>query len=379
MSFGARREFFFAIFERYRLAGKKEKKQILDEFCWACGYSRKYAIRLLRSGVEPRRKRPGPAAKYGEKFREILFDVWHLMNRMSAKRMIKALPMWIKFCDSEVLTPEIRELLLEISPASLDRLLRPYRKEQGKSTTRPGKWLKAKIPIEVQQRATQPGYLQVDTVAHCGTMIQGAYAHTLTVLDIFSGWTEARAIWRKDARGVLEQYLSLERSWPVMILGYASDNGGEVMNERLWRYLDQKGVQMTRGRPYKKNDQAHIEQRNNSHVRKLFGYERLEQMNLIKLMNEIYTEYWNPLNNFWFPTQKTISKERRGGRLVRKFDEPKTPYHRLMDCPKVPESMKMNLKAQYESQNPVQLSRGLEEKMKLFWKQVKTNRGVFFG
>ncbi|NCN39616.1 transposase family protein, partial [bacterium] len=223
--------------------------------------------------------------------------------------------------------------------STIDRLLRAYKKKKGFSTTRRAEILKAKISLSIgEKRIKQPGYLQVDTVAHCGDCIAGQYVHTLTTTDLYSGWTEPRAVWGKNARDVLKEFLNVEKGLPFFILGYSSDNGGEVCNDRLYRYLNNKGVKMTRGRPYRKNDQAHVEQRNDSYVRRLFGYERFEHQELTKLMNEIYSEYWNPLQNFFTPCMKLIKKKRIGAKIVKKYDTPKTPYQRLMDCPKVPES-----------------------------------------
>lgn len=379
MSFRARREYFFSIVERYRKGNRKEKTKILDEFCAVTGLHRKYAITQLNRGVRLRQRRPGPKVIYDQRFLEVLFDLWLKMRRMCSKKMVAAIPVWLRFYGHSKLSDEVRRKLMEISAPTIDRLLKPMKKKRGLSTTKPGEFLKNKIPLQIYHRAlNRPGYLQVDTVAHCGTSVSGIYANTLTTTDLYSQWTDTRAVWGKQSRDVMDEFLKIEKKLPFIILGYASDNGGEVLNERIYRYLDLKGVFLSRARPYRKNDNAHVEQRNNSHVRRLLGYERFEHPELVKLMNEIYVEYWNPIQNFFTPSMKQIEKHREGGKIIKRYDEPKTPYQRLMDCPMVPQSMKMNLKDQYESLNPIELTTQLEQKLKTFFRLVYLKRGVIF-
>jgi len=375
MSLGARREYFKQIWRRYQKASKQEKGLILNEFCTVCQYCRKYAIRLLGEGPRERKKKSGPKEIYDQAFVEVLYELWQLMRRMCGKKMKVALPEWLAFYSSEKLTKEIEKKLKKISASHIDRLLRPFKKLHGRSTTKRGSFLKTKIPIEIQHDGVkEPGYVQSDTVAHCGDHIDGAYAHSLTVTDICSNWTENRAVWRKDADAVITEFVALEKTLPFSIRGYSSDNGGEVMNERLYRYLDDHGVKITRGRPYRKNDNPHVEQKNHTHVRKLFGYQRFDHRSLVSLMNEIYIEYWNPLQNFFTPSMKLIEKERVGARMVKKYDHPQTPYQRLMKSKRITSMQKTELKQKYESLNPVYLSRQLDEKIKSFFKMLHLKR-----
>lgn len=377
MSFGARREYLMEILERYRKSSRNKKSGILDEFCAVTGFNRKYAISLLRSGVIKREGRPGPKVQYDSNFVEVLYALWVVMRRVCSQKMVKAMPEWLKTFHHEKLNEEIRLKLLKVSASSIDRCLKAFRVKRGLSTTKPGKFLKAKIPLTIHQEGVkQPGYVQSDTVAHCGEDIRGRYAHSFTLTDVHSTWTENRAVWTKDSKGVMKEFLEIERGLPFRILGYSSDNGGEVLNDRLIRYLDQKNVRITRGRPYQKNDNAHVEQKNNSHVRKIFGYDRIEHYSLVERMNQIYRDYWNPLHNFFIPAMKTKNKRREGGRIIKTYDEPKTPYQRLMDCPKISKENKMKLKQRKESLDPVKLSEELDEHLKSFFKLLKTKRWI---
>jgi hypothetical protein len=377
MSFGARREYFRQIWKRYQSASKKGKTAILNEYCAVCGFSRKYAIRLLGQGLKDRKKKSGPKEIYDQAFVEILFDLWQLMQRMCGKKMKVALPGWLPYYGHDKLTKEVERKLKIISASHIDRLLAPFKKIRGRSTTKAGNFLKTNIPIQTRHDgAKKPGYLQADTVAHCGSDIRGAYVHTLTVTDIFSNWTENRAVFRKNAEDVLSEYLAIEKVLPFLVLAYSSDNGGEVMNEKIWTHLHSIGATMTRGRPYRKNDNPHVEQKNNTHVRKLFGYQRFEHRCLVNLMNEIYENYWNPLQNFFTPSMKLISKERVGARYVKKYDKPQTPYRRLMKSSALSKEKKAQLKQKFESLNPIHLSQRLEEKRKAFFKMVHEKRRV---
>lgn len=375
MSFGARREYLKEIWERYRNSTKVQKSRILDEFCEVTGFHRKYATRILGAAVPQRLRRPGPRTKYDLEFTEVLFELWQVMRRMCSEKMVESIPEWLRYFQSEKMTEDIRQKLLSVSASTIDRCLKSFRAQRGLSTTKPGKYLRAKIPLTIHEEGVKtPGYLQSDTVAHCYDDIRGKYAHSLTLTDVHTTWTENRAVWTKDSKGVMAEFLEVERELPFRILGYSSDNGGEVLNDRLIRYLEQKNVRMTRGRAYQKNDNAHVEQKNNTHVRKLFGYDRIDHPSLVKLMNQIYKNYWNPILNYFTPAMKTKNKERHGAKIIKTYDDPKTPYQRLMDCPKISKQTKMKLKQKKEGLNPVQLSQDLDEHLKLFFKLLKTKR-----
>jgi hypothetical protein len=281
------------------------------------------------------------------------------------------------------MTDEVRAKLREISPATIDRVLRhPKRQMQirGISTTKQGSFRKTKIPIRMHfWDITEPGHMQADTVAHCGSSLEGAFANSLTMTDIHSTWTENRAVWTKGTLRVFEQIKDIEANLPFAIRSYASDNGNEVLNQRIYRYFVEsrpsgKKVDMTRGREYRKNDQAHVEQKNYSHVRQLFEYERVDYPAIVDIMNEIYKQYWNPLQNFFIPSMKCLRKTRIGGRIKKEYDEPKTPYQRLLESADMTEEAKRALTLRYQNLDPFKLSEGLDQRLKRFFDLTKKRR-----
>lgn len=360
--------------ERYKNAPKKVKSQILSEFCANSGYSRKHAVRLLNGTLEPRRRNPGPKPKYGPEVTYHLRVLWDAMNRICSKKVKAALPLWLGFYKD---APEaIKTQLLSMSASTIDSRLNPYRgpKQKGKSTSRGLKAMMGKIPLKLlDDEIKEPGFMEGDTVAHCGDNIMGEYAHSLTMTDLCSGWTENAAVWTKDSEQVLKQIQGIEKRLPFAIKGCATDNGSEFMNYALAEYFFKRSqpIDFVRRRPYKKNDNAHVEQKNFTHVRELFGYERLDTFELTVYMNEIYTLYWNPLWNYYTPVMKLISKERHGSKIKKKYDEPKTPCQRLLDSPVVKASVKQQLRFNLKYKNPFFLKRELEKKLKIFFQLVE--------
>jgi hypothetical protein len=370
MSIGLRREYLGIIKNRYQNSGKKSKTAILNEFCTNCGYSRKYAIRILNGTVNPLpREHRGRKPKYGPIVVGYLKEIWEAMSRCCSKSLVAALPQWLPHFYSDGITREIEELLLQLSPATVDRLLKPYKKPlRGLSSTQPN--LNHKIPIQLLNgEVKEPGYEEGDTVVHCGTTLMGSYANSLTMTDLAVGWTANRAIWGKEAQEVIKQIEDIEADLPFDVIGFASDNGSEFINYRLYKFFIKRDnpIEFVRRRPYKKNDNAHVEQKNWTHVRQLFGYQRIDHPDLIPLMNEIYKNYWNPLRNFFHPCTKLIEKVRIGGRIKKKYDTPKTPYQRLMESPYLSEEKKTMLKQSASHLNPFHLKRELDKKLKIFW------------
>lgn len=380
MSIEARREYLTSIRKRYRNSRRAEKQRILDEFCAVCGYSRKYAIRILSEQVHPRSGKPGRRPKYTPEVIEHLKVLWLLMNRLCSKNMRVALPLWLPYYSDPSCTPEIRALLVSMSPATIDRYLKPYRKDttfRGLSATRRS-WVKSKIPIELLQGAVlEPGFIEADTVAHCGSSLLGEFIYSLTMTDLYSGWTENRACLGKSQDAVLSQIRSIERSLPFALKGFACDNGTEFLNESVYRYFTERQkrpIHFVRRRPYKKNDSAHVEQKNWTTVRQLFGYERLEDIDLSKLMNEIYQAYWNPLLNYFTPTLKLKEKTRIGAEIKKKYELPLTPAQRLLDSPVVHGSIKSRLIEHHKLLNPILLKTELDKKLKIFFQLVEIEK-----
>ena len=300
--------------ERYQNAPKNLKTRILSEFCINSGYSRKHALRILNGRLEPRKHRPGPKAKYSPEVVDHLALLWEEMGRICSKKIKAALPLWLPHYDCPV---RIKEQLLSMAPSTIDRKLHPYRgpKQKGQSTTRGLKAMMNKIPLKVLgEDIKDPGFMQMDTVSHCGNNIAGEYVHSLTITDLMSGWTENAATWTKDAKEVVKAIKKIEKRLPFKLSEVSSDNGSEFLNNELCDYLFKRSepISFVRGRPYKKNDNAHVEQKNFTHVRELFGYERYDEFNLSVMMDEIYKAYWSPLQNYFIPNLKLISKERQG-------------------------------------------------------------------
>jgi hypothetical protein len=380
MSIEARREYLTAIRERYQNSTKKEKGNILKEFCRVCHYHRKHAIRILNGRLEPRMRKPGRRPVYGETFITHLCELWNAMGRLCSKNMVAGLPVWIPYYEPNPVLPDaVKQQLLKVSSATIDRLLKPYRtiQQRGLSTTKPTMWIKGRIPIELlHSKITEPGFIEADTVAHCGNSIFGEYANTLTVTDLFSAWTENRASWTKSAQGIVERVKEVEKKLPFTLQGFACDNGTEFINQHLEEYLTQrsKPIKFVRRRPYKKNDSAHVEQKNWTSVRQLFGYHRLDDNGLIPLMNEIYSAYWNPLLNYFTPSLKLIEKTRIGGKLKKKYDLPQTPYQRLINSEHLHPSLKARLKIEFQAKNPFTLKKELDRKLKIFFRLVEINK-----
>ncbi len=367
-----------AIWERYQRAGRRYKSKILDEFCQICGYCRKYAIQLLSRQPKTRQKKPGPKKKYNAAVLEPLKAIWLLSEQMCSKRLAAALPIWLPFYEQAhgALEPAVRQKLLSISPATIDRLLKKVRARypgKGLSGTRHGPVaLKRRIPIRTDNwDIHQPGFLEADTVAHCGDSLSGDFVWSLTLTDIFTQWTENRAVWNKGAAEVLQQVQEVEQGLPFALLGFDVDNGSEFLTWHLWRhFLDRPApVDLRRSRPYKKNDQAYVEQKNWTHVRQLLGYERIENPDLVPQINELYRT-WGLLHNFFCPTLKLESKVREGSKTKRKYSKPQTPYQRLLESQHLVPAKKAELQARFQQLNPINLKDQLEEQLKVLFDRM---------
>jgi hypothetical protein len=293
--------------------------------------------------------------------------------------MKAALPLWLPFY-REPIDLETKALLLKMSTSTIDRRLKDYRDNNdqvgGISATK-SSWVKSKIPIQLlDHEVKEPGFMEADTVVHCGNTLAGNFANSLTATDLFSGWTDNRALFTKVAEQVVKNVNSIESRLPFEMKGLAVDNGSEFINEELEAYLSKRKTPITfvRRRPYKKNDNAHVEQKNFTHVRSLFGYERFDDPELVIKMNEIYQAYWNPLWNYFTPCLKLKSKTRIGGRVRKVYDDPKTPAQRLIDYPGLPSPQVSYLREQLRTRNPFWLKEQLDKKLKEFWELVEKKK-----
>ncbi len=387
MSPQSKKEYLAAIVKRYKNASRSGKHLILDEFCAATGYHRKHAIRLLRGFkrfTKPQPKRRGPKPVYhSPELLKALKNIWLAANLPCSPRLKALLPLWLSSYAPTfgVLASQVLRDLERISVATIGRLLKPVRsqyKKRGRATTKPGTLLRKQIPLKTNQwDESRPGFLEADTVAHCGDSMAGMFAFTVDGVDIATGWTEQRAVWGKGESGVLEQVHHIEQSLPFPLLGFDCDNGGEFLNYHLFRHFTErkKPVQFTRSRAYHKDDNAHIEQKNWTHVRQWLGYDRLDNPKVVPLLNDLYTQEWRLFHNFFLPSVKLLAKERIASKTIRRYDPPKTPYQRVMESPLVTPAIKRELTAQLKTLNLFQLRAAIEMKLKkIFQTQERKDR-----
>jgi hypothetical protein len=355
---------------RYLKADKSQKSLILDEFCKVCDISRKHAIKLLHEAVKEVAPRPGPKVVYGPNIHEHIVKLWRSMSMICSKKMVAAIPLWLEYYYG--ITPDERVQLTQISSATIDRILAKHRLEskKGRSSTEPS-LIKNKIPIKLlDDLVLAPGFIEADTVAHCGNSLAGEFINSLTMTDLYSSWTENRAVWKKESITVMNAITSIEEALPFTVRGFATDNGNEFLNHDLHSYFFNRKnrVEFVRRRPYKKNDNAHVEQKNWTHVRELFGYDRFDTLSQVEWMNDIYKRLWNPLWNFFTPVMKLKSKTRVGGRVIKVYDDPKTPYRRLIDSNTLSEEQLTKLQSQIKTMNPFEMKKELDEKLKWFFR-----------
>lgn len=375
MSHRSKKELTETIRGRYLKANKEKKKQILNEFVAATGYHRKYAIRLLKHGPGPRAmKKKGRPKKYTGEVVEALIKIWEICGRICSKRLQPFLPEMITVLErhQEIqLSVETKSLLLEMSSATIDRRLKQerFKSRRGMSTTKPGTLLKKAIPVRTYTPwdEEKPGFEEIDLVAHCGQTVEGQYLFTLTSTDIATGWTECLAIANKTQQAVSHAVEELQDRLPFELLGLDSDNGSEFINDTLYRYCQSEKITFTRSRPYQKNDQAHVEQKNWSVVRRTVGYDRLETQEELALLNSIYADL-RLYVNFFQPVFKLIGKDKVDGKIIKNYDVPITPYRRVMASKLVSVEAKARLTNSYVSLNPVSLRNSIDKKVALLWK-----------
>lgn len=381
----SRQEYLAAILERYYQSTREEKGFILGEFCAVCGYHRKHAIRLLNQRKRGPTKRPGRRPLYrSREFLTALKRIWLATDQMCSKKLVAAIPLWLPFYERayEKLSDEVENQLLSISAATIDRLLAPTRagtRPRGLGATKPGSLLRNQIPIRTHNwDITQPGFMEADTVAHCGNSLAGDFIWSLTLTDIHTGWTECRATWNNGAAGVIKQIKNIEVGLPFELKGFDCDNGSEFLNHHLLRYFtDHKPkIKFTRSRPYKKNDNAHVEQKNWSHVRQLLGYDRLDNHKLVELINNLYTNQWSLYQNHFCPTLKLLQKKRINSKYYKKYETPKTPYKRLVESPHLSEENKGTLRKQHQSLDPFVLKQQIDRQLKAIFKLVSVTSNV---
>jgi hypothetical protein len=378
MSLKSKNELVEAVQPRYLKANKFEKQKILDEFTSATGYHRKHAIRVLKNKVQVHNCLTGKTKTYKSLYRgevvQALEQIWEIYGHICSKRLQPFLPEAIRVlerCQEINLSQASKELLLKISSASIDRCLRSIRLQtpHGLSTTKPGSRLKNLIPVRIftEWDEEQPGFMEIDLVTHCGNTTEGQFLCTLTCTDLCTGWTEVTGLRHRSQEAVSEAIYRVRQRLPFPLLGIDSDNGGEFINDLLYRYCLDEKITFTRSRPYQKNDQAHVEQKNWSVVRHTVGYDRWETELELALLESIYDDLRLYIN-FFQPSLKLIAKERIDNKIIKRYDRAKTPYQRILERKDIPLQAKAQLMNLYLQLNPAELRRRIDQKTAKLWK-----------
>ena len=372
MSCASRREYLRRIYARYQEACAVEKEGILDEFCAHCDYNRKYAIRLLNGPVlsggprGKRRRRRG--FTYGPRVLSILKAVWETADYPWSVRLKALLPEWMPWIRRRYrLSAETERQMLQISPRSIDQRLRGEKRKRRRrlyGRTKPGTLLKHHIALRTDRWDVQvPGFTEIDLVSHSGDSASGEFCYSLNVTDIHTGWTETRALLGKSQEAVRAALAAVGEALPFPLRGIDSDNGSEFINDHLLRYCQAQGIQFTRGRPYKKDDNAHIEQKNWTHVRRLLGYIRYDSAAARAAMNDLYEQELRLFQNLFLPSVKLAKKERIGSRLRRRYEAPQTPFQRVVASPAADPEGVTELRRRRETLDPFELSRTIQTKL----------------
>lgn len=371
----ARNQYLGTLLERYFRSSKQQKGLLLDEYCRNTGQNRKYVIRKIsRMAFGSPRMRKKRAAIYGHAVRVALEALWRIFDFPCGQRLapiVRAELSRFRELKELDISEATTEKLLRISPATIDRLLRP-KKQEVKARRRYGQrganLISKKIPLRMTDwESDRVGYVEMDLVVHCGVSTEGEYIHSLSTMEICSGWWEGEAVMGRAQSRVFEALKQIRQRSPFAWLGIDSDNDNAFINDQLYRYSQQEELEFTRSRPYRKNDNAYIEQKNFTHVRKPLGYLRYDTSEELAAIQDLYRHELRLYKNFFQPVMKLVRKERIGGHTKRIYDIPKTPYQRLIESNQIAPQAARQLQHLYLSLNPAELKRQIDMKLsKLF-------------
>jgi transposase InsO family protein len=359
------------MYGRYRKAQPQERARMLDEFCLTTGYNRKYAIRLL-NGPPPEQeqvRRPrGRKPRYGKQVISILTAVWEAAGYPWSVRLKALLGNWMPWVRKRYRpSVKVEKQLLAMSARQMDRRLAGRKREQKRKSygrTKPGALLKHHIPVKTDCWDVQePGFAEIDLVSHSGNSADGEFAHSLNLTDIHTGWTESAALLGKSEVAVQEALNQIRAQLPFALLGLDSDNGSEFINWHLKRWCDREQIQLTRGRPYKKDDNAHIEQKNWTHVRKLLGWERYDSAAAVEAINAVYRQELRLWMNLYQPSVKLLKKVRVGSKLRRVYSPAQTPLERVLASGRADSRRVAELQKLLSRLDPFELSRSIDRKL----------------
>lgn len=385
MDMHSRNEYLRVLRERYLKAGtRKEKSRILDEYCSNTGQARKYVIRKIGPGVDLRpRQRKKRQETYDGEVKAALARVWEIFDYPCGQRLKPVLQTEVerlRRLGELKISDDVALKLRGISSATIDRKLAHQREVshllRSRGGPKPGSILKQKIPIRLTEWDTSKvGYVEMDLVVHCGSSTLGEYINTLSTTEVSSGWWEGEAIMGKSQEYTFQALKRVRERIPFECKGLDSDNGSEFINDILYKYCRREKLEFTRSRPGRKNDNAYIEQKNWTHVRKVLGYLRYDSPKELMIINDLYQHELRLYKNFFQPVMKLASKERIGGRVKRKYDVPQSPYQRLVESGQLPEEAKRQLVAVYLSLNPAELKRSIDAKLDKLYQIYEEKRG----
>ena len=372
---------------RYPSRNRGGKSRMIDEVSDTMGWDRKHTIKALNGKVHlgSNANKRGRKSTYIQEVKDIIVSIWKMSEQPCGKRLKTTLPLWLSSYEKHhgKLTKVTRKNILQCSPRQLDRITRPHRIENHgrhwRKTGRNSHRLKQSIPIRCGPwEVDQPGWMECDTVAHGGGSSSGLFLNTVTMTDIHTGWTELQAMLGMTGGALCQSVRIIEERLPFELLGFDSDNGSEFLNATLESYLltRERKINWTRSRAYKKNDQAHVEQKNFTHVRQLLGYERYEDLELKEMVNSLFVKAWLPLRNHFTPVMKLIKKERIGGKVKKTYDEPKSPCDRILECPKATKETKQKLRDERDGLDPIELSKEIEKRLKEIFAIVEKQQAI---
>jgi hypothetical protein len=374
----SKHEYLRVMWQRYQRADRATRSALLDEVTRVCRYHRKYAIGLLSRKHPPRppvRRVSQRRPTYPESLIRLLAEIWEAAGYLCGQRLKAAIPHWLPWLKRRVaVTPTQDAQLRRISARQIDRRLRARKqriKRRVYGTTRPGSLLKHQIPIKTEHwDVRKAGYLEIDLVSHSGASAAGEFLHTLDCVDIQTTWVERQAVLGKSRQGVVQAMTSIEQQLPFPLRGVDSDNGSEFINDHLWAFCTERPaaerVQFTRSRPYKKDDNAHVEQKNWTHVRKLVGWERYDSQEALTALNALYADL-RLFQNLFQPSMKLVRKVRVGSRLIRRYDRPQTPFERVRACPEADPAKVAAWQRILETTDPFVLSRRINQHLERLW------------
>lgn len=371
MGHKARWEYFRAVYGRYHQSERTVRKVMLNEFCLNTGYHRKYAIRLL-NGPPPGRRRPRARRRrrphYSAQVISLLEAIWQAAGYPWSVRLKALLPSWMPWIRRHYrLTPTLEKQLLDISARQMDRRLQAKKSRHKRriyGRTQPGSLLKHHIPLKTDSwDVNKPGFSEIDLVAHSGDCAEGEFAYSLNLTDIHTGWTESCALLGKSQIAVQQALNEIRTRLPFRLLGLDSDNGSEFINWHLKSWCDRRQIQLTRGRPYKKDDNAHIEQKNWTHVRKLLGWERYDSAAAVQAINDLYRQELRLWLNLYMPSVKLVKKMRVGSKVRRVYDRARTPLERVLASGEAKTPPLKQLERLRQSLDPFHLSQAIDQQL----------------